>query len=242
MFALAQIQSTLHEVTIEPENHTNSPAQNRQTSKTRISSIITALRLVYNPQPGVESQVKYANCYTIPTLLPPSWFGGKGADFVLTSSRSPHYSIHCSSQSVNWKGRGAIKNLFKVVTPSIDSSRQKVIAVCSIFSTLQYCILKYSDPQQSLIPTLQSTIIWRWRRLRLWPIICVECVTLLCASKRRASKNYSADAAADSWKIRTQWFAKTQGARKQGGKQGHLTRGSSSYLRGLLPWRYAEWA
>ena len=58
--------------TIEPENHTNSPAQNRQTSKTRISSIITALRLVYNPQPGVESQVKYANCYTIPTLLPPS--------------------------------------------------------------------------------------------------------------------------------------------------------------------------
>ena len=129
-----------HEVTIEPENHTNSPAQNRQTSKTRISSIITALRLVYNPQPGVESQVKYANCYTIPTLLPPSWFGGKGADFVLTSSRSPHYSIHCSSQSVNWKGRGAIKNLFKAVTPSIDSSRQKVIAVCSIFSTLQYCI------------------------------------------------------------------------------------------------------
>ena len=183
-----------HEVTIEPENHTNSPAQNRQTSKTRISPIITALRLVYNPQPGVESQVKYVNCYTIPTLLPPSWFGGKGADFVLTSSRSPHYSIHCSSQSVNWKGWGAIKKFIQ--SRHAFNRLMAAKSYCRMFdiqhASILY-ILKYSDPQQSLIPTLQSTIIRRWRRLRLWPIICVECVTLLCATKRRASTKYSAD-------------------------------------------------
>ena len=92
------------------------------------------LNLVSNRRSNMRIATQYRHCFHLADLV------GKAP--TLSWLHLARLIIPFIAQVKAWIGKAEVqsKNLFKVVTPSIDSSRQKVIAVCSIFSTLQYCI------------------------------------------------------------------------------------------------------
>ena len=149
-FALAQIQSAL-----TPLTYTVIASMrlrlNRRTIQTHRHKIVKqakpgylqssqhwgssiTLNLVSNRRSNMRIATQYRHCFHLADLV------GKAP--TLSWLHLARLIIPFIAQVKAWIGKAEVqsKNLYKAVTPSIDSSRQKIIAVCSIFSTLQYCI------------------------------------------------------------------------------------------------------